>query len=63
MWPVAVIMLAGIVYGSLYPFEFRVPANGIGPLATFVHSWNERPGSGDFIAMSCSICRSASSSC
>jgi VanZ family protein len=50
MWPVAVIMLAGIVYGSLYPFEFRVPAHGIGPLATFVQSWNERPGRGDFIA-------------
>ena len=39
-----------IAYGSLYPFEFRIPPNGIGPVSTFLASWNERPGRGDFLA-------------
>jgi VanZ family protein len=43
-------IVAVIVYGSLYPFEFRVPANAVGPLSTFLATWNERPGRGDFLA-------------
>jgi hypothetical protein len=40
----------GIVFGSLYPFDFRVPAEGIGPFHTLVEGWAERPGRGDFLA-------------
>jgi VanZ family protein len=43
-------MAAVILYGSFYPFEFRIPPHGIGPIATFLESWNDRPGRGDFIA-------------
>ncbi len=50
IWLVTVIMLAVILYGSFYPFEFRIPPHGIGPLATFLACWSERPGRGDFIA-------------
>jgi VanZ family protein len=50
LWLVTAIMAAVIVYGSLYPFDFRVPARGIGPLATFLASWDQRPGRGDFVA-------------
>lgn len=43
--------MAGIIiYGSFYPFAFRAPANGIGPIATFIASIGQRPGRGDFIA-------------
>jgi O-antigen ligase/VanZ family protein len=44
------IMIAVIVYGSLYPFMFRQPA-GLGPAArALFNSWAEAPGRGDFIA-------------
>jgi VanZ family protein len=39
-----------IVYGSLYPFAFRHPVNGIGPLNTLLKDWAELPRRGDFIA-------------
>jgi VanZ family protein len=43
--------MAGVIlYGSFYPFDFRVPAGGIGPVATFIASIGDRPGRGDFIA-------------
>src|SRR5215469_17434600 len=39
-----------ILYGSLYPFEFRIPVEGGGPLSTLLHSWRAMPGRGDFVA-------------
>ncbi len=47
---ITVAIAAVIVYGSLYPFQFRIPVNGIGPVSTFLATWNERPGRGDFLA-------------
>jgi VanZ family protein len=47
---VLAIATAGIVLGSLYPFAFRVPAHGIGPVLTLVEGWADRPGRGDFLA-------------
>ena len=45
------IMIAVIVYGSLYPFTFRQPTTGLGPAArALFNSWAEVPGRGDFIA-------------
>ena len=44
------IIVAVIVYGSLYPFTFRQPDGGIGPLRNLLQSWAERPGRGDFVA-------------
>jgi VanZ family protein len=43
------IIIIGIVFGSLYPFDFRVPAEGAGPFHTLVEGWAERPGRGDFL--------------
>ena len=39
-----------IVYGSLYPFEFRIPVGGAGALDTLLGSWATAPGRGDFVA-------------
>jgi VanZ family protein len=39
-----------IVYGSLYPFDFSLPASGPGPFATLLNSWANRPSRGDFLA-------------
>ncbi len=39
-----------IVYGSLYPFEFSVPAAGGNPLGVLLDSWADRPAAGDFLA-------------
>jgi VanZ family protein len=50
LWVSTVIMAVVILYGSFYPFDFRIPANGIGPIATFIASVGDRPGRGDFIA-------------
>lgn len=47
---IAVAMMVVIVYGSLYPFVFRTPPGGPGPIATFLATWNERPGRADFLA-------------
>jgi VanZ family protein len=47
---VAALVIAVIVYGSLYPFVFR-PFNGFGPAArALLESWKETPSRGDFIA-------------
>lgn len=39
-----------ILYGSLYPFEFHIPAEGEGALSTLLRSWSTTPGRGDFVA-------------
>src|SRR5215471_294604 len=44
------ITTAVILYGSLYPFEFRIPTVAGGPLGTLLHSWRAMPGRGDFVA-------------
>jgi VanZ family protein len=46
----AAIIVAVIVYGSLYPFTFRQPEDGVGPLRNLLQSWTETPGRGDFAA-------------
>jgi VanZ family protein len=49
--PATLIVLAIIVHGSLYPYDFRAPPGGIGPVATLLGSWAEPPSSyGDLIA-------------
>lgn len=50
LWIATVVMAAVILYGSFYPFGFRIPGAGIGPVATFIASIGQRPGRGDFIA-------------
>jgi glycopeptide antibiotics resistance protein len=49
-WLITAAIAAVIAYGSLYPFQFRTPMSGIGPVSTFLATWNERPGRGDFLA-------------
>ena len=45
------VIIAVIVYGSLYPFMFRQPIFAFGPAArALLESWNETPSRGDFIA-------------
>lgn len=44
------MIIAVILYGSLYPFTFDRPDNGIGPLPNLLRSWAEPPHRGDFIA-------------
>jgi VanZ family protein len=45
------IVIAVIVYGSLYPFMFRQPAAGLGAAArALLNSWADAPSRGDFIA-------------
>ena len=39
-----------IVYGSLYPFDFSIPAGGPGPVTALLDSWANRPSRGDFLA-------------
>ena len=46
----AAIIVAVILYGSLYPFTFYKPEGGVGPLKHLLQSWAETPGRGDFIA-------------
>jgi VanZ family protein len=46
----AAIIVAVIIYGSLYPFSFRTPAYGIGPVRKLIESWAEAPHRGDFLA-------------
>src|SRR3954447_8847488 len=42
---------AVIVYGSLYPFDFRIPAGGEGAIVALLRSWKEMPsGRGDTVA-------------
>jgi VanZ family protein len=44
------VVIAVIIYGSLYPFVFRHPASGLGPARTLLDSWRDTPSRGDFIA-------------
>lgn len=46
----AAIIVAVILYGSLYPFRFQQPEGGVGPLRHLIQSWAETPGRGDFVA-------------
>jgi VanZ family protein len=39
-----------IVYGSLYPFSFARPADGIGPVRVLIESRGDMPLRGDFLA-------------
>lgn len=49
--PAALVVLAVILHGSLYPYHFRNPPGGIGPVATLFESWSEPPSSyGDLVA-------------
>lgn len=47
---VTALIVIVILYGSLYPFDFRIPGKGIGPVATLIGSWAEKPGRGDFLS-------------
>jgi len=47
---ITAIMAIVIVYGSLYPFDFSLPADGRGPVRTLLDSWANRPSRGDFLA-------------
>jgi VanZ family protein len=45
------VVIAVIVYGSLYPFAFRPPVIGFGRAArALLESWADAPSRGDFIA-------------
>jgi VanZ family protein len=46
----AAIIVAVILYGSLYPFDFYQPEGGAGPLKHLIQSWAETPSRGDFVA-------------
>ena len=50
LWTVTLLMAAVIIYGSLYPFGFRIPPRGPGPVMTFLASIGQRPGRGDALA-------------
>jgi VanZ family protein len=50
IWLVTTLVATVILYGSLYPFQFRVPPHDIGPVATFLASIWQRPGRGDALA-------------
>jgi VanZ family protein len=43
-------VVALILYGSLYPFEFRLPPDGSGAWSTLLSGWSTRPGRADFFA-------------
>ena len=43
------VVIAVIMYGSLYPFAFRAPPNGLGPAHALLDSWRETPSRSDFI--------------
>lgn len=43
-------MMAVIVYGSLYPFQFHAPPEGLGPVHHLLTTWANRPGRGDFLS-------------
>jgi VanZ family protein len=47
---VAIIIVVIIVYGSLYPFTFQQPSNGIGPVRTLLESWAAQLERGDVLA-------------
>jgi VanZ like family len=43
------IIIAAILYGSLYPFRFREPVNGIGAIRTLLEGWAQTPRRVDFL--------------
>ena len=45
---ILLIVVALIVYGSLYPFQVRPPASAAGPVWMFLHAWPAKLGPGDF---------------
>jgi VanZ family protein len=47
---ITAVMMAVILYGSLYPFAFQVPPDGIGPVRALLATWANRPGRGDFLS-------------
>jgi hypothetical protein len=47
---VTALVILFILYGSLYPFDFRWDVNGPGPLHVLLQGWRARPGRGDFVA-------------
>ena len=49
---IATAIVAGIIiYGSLYPFNFRLPINDLKPAVhALVDSWADAPSRSDFIA-------------
>jgi VanZ family protein len=47
---VTAMIMAVILYGSFYPFDFRVPEGGIGPVRVLLGTWGEKPERGDFLA-------------
>jgi VanZ family protein len=47
---VTAILIAVIVYGSLYPFAFQIPATGSDPLPHLLATWANHPGRGDFLS-------------
>jgi VanZ family protein len=49
-WPITVLIAVVIVYGSLYPFEFRPPPGGTDAITTFLASVGQRPGRSDALA-------------
>jgi len=46
----AILVVAIILYGSLYPFTFQQPAHGTGPVEKLLQSWSEAPQRSDFLA-------------
>src|SRR5260221_1967503 len=44
-----IIVIAVICYGSLFPFAFHVPTNGIGPFRTLLETRRLPPERGDFL--------------
>ena len=47
---VTAVVVIVIIYGSLYPFEFSVPAGERGPVSVLLGSWADRPSRGNFVA-------------
>jgi len=47
---VTALVGAVIIYACLYPFAFRQPAGGIGPIRRFVARWADWHGTGDFLS-------------
>ncbi len=47
---VTAIIMAVIIYGSLYPFAFHIPASATGPVHALLATWANKPGRGDFIS-------------
>lgn len=45
-----VIIIAGIIYASLFPFQFHRPPGIRGPVETLLSTWNLPPSRGDLVA-------------